>query len=334
MLFRSEVRRLNAELEHRVRERTAALELANQNLSALHAELEQRVEDRTRELREAQAALLTSARQAGMAEIATNVLHNVGNVLNSLNVAVGMASRRLRQSRLPGLGKSVGLLDEHALELPRFLSEDPRGRLLPDYLRRLDDSLQQEHTEMQVELGHMARSIDHLKDIVATQQSYAGAPHMVAPTSVQAMVDDALRMNADLQSSPHIDVEQDIAPLPDLPLDRHRTLQVLVNLISNAKQALEAPEAAGKLLRIRAWRQQEGALWLSVEDQGDGIAPENLAKIFAHGFTTREHGHGFGLHSCALAARAMGGELLAHSEGPGRGATFTLVLPMPSEEAA
>ena len=108
------------------------------------------------------------------------------------------------------------------------------------------------------------------------------------------LVADALRMNADLQSSPHIDVEQDIAPLPDLPLDRHRTLQVLVNLISNAKQALEAPEAAGKLLRIRAWRQQEGALWLSVEDQGDGIAPENLAKIFAHGFTTREHGHGFG----------------------------------------
>jgi two-component system NtrC family sensor kinase len=326
-----EVRRLNGELEHRVRERTAALEQANQRLSALHAELEQRVEDRTLELREAQAALMASARQAGMAEIATNVLHNVGNVLNSLNVAVGMACQRLRQSRLPGLGKSVGLLAEHQADLPRFLSEDPKGRLLPDYLRRLDDSLKQEHGEMQVDLDQMSKSIDHMKDIVATQQSYAGTRQVVAPTSVQAMVDDALRMNAGALSRHQIVVEQDIAPMPDLPLDRHRTLQVLVNLIGNAKQAMDAEGATGHLMRIRAWRDDAGALSLSVQDQGDGIAPENLSRIFAHGFTTREQGHGFGLHSCALAARDMGGELQVHSEGPGRGATFTLVLPLAQE---
>ena len=329
-----EVRRLNAELEDRVRDRTAALEQANQRLSVLHAELEQRVEDRTRELREAQAALMTSARQAGMAEIATNVLHNVGNVLNSLNVAVGMAGQRLRQSRLTGLGKAVGLLDEHQADLPRFLGEDPKGRLLPDYLHKLDDSLKQEHGEMQLELEQMSKSIDHLKDIVATQQAYAGTQQVVAPTSVQALVDDALRMNAGALSRHQIVVEQDIAPMPELPLDRHRTLQILINLIGNAKQAMDAEGATGHLLKIRAWRDDTGALSLSVQDEGDGIPAENLARIFAHGFTTRKDGHGFGLHSCVLAAREMGGELNVHSDGPGCGATFTLVLPVVTQERA
>jgi len=233
--------------------------------------------------------------------------------------------------RLPGLGKSVALLAEHQADLPQFLGEDPKGRLLPDYLRRLDDSLTGEQREMQAELAQMLKSIDHLKDIVATQQSYAGTQQVVAPTAVQDLVNDALRMNAGALSRHQIVVAQDIAPLPELPMDRHRTLQVLVNLISNAKQAMDADAAAGHHLRIRAWRDEDGSLCLSVQDEGDGIAPENLSKIFAHGFTTRPKGHGFGLHSCVLAARDMGGELRVHSDGIGRGATFTLVLPMTTE---
>jgi signal transduction histidine kinase len=324
-----EVRRLNAGLEQRVRERTAELEQANARLSALHAELEQRVRDRTRELEQAQAALVDSARQAGMAEIATNVLHNVGNVLNSLNVAVGVVGQRLRQSRLPGLGKAVGLLREHAAELPRFLSEDPKGRMLPDYLQQLDGALQAEQRELQDEVGQMFKSIDHLKDIVATQQSYAGSPQLVAPVRVDDLVADALRMNAGALSRHHVVVEQDIAELPEWPLDRHRALQILVNLIGNAKQAMDAEGATGHHLRLKAWRADDGRLHLSVQDEGDGIAPEHLDQIFNHGFTTRAEGHGFGLHSCVLAARDMGGELRVHSGGRGHGATFTLVLPWP-----
>jgi len=323
-----EVRRLNAELEGRVQQRTADLQEANQRLSALHADLEQRVRDRTAELEKAQAALVDSARQAGMAEIATNVLHNVGNVLNSLNVSVGVAGQRLRQSRLPGLGKALDLLGEHRADLPRFLAEDPKGRLLPDYLRQLNDALGAEQRDTQAELEQMFKSIDHLKDIVATQQSYAGAQQVVAPTSVQDLVDDALRMNAGALSRHQVVVTQDIAPMPPLPLDRHRALQILVNLISNAKQAMDDDEATGHLLTIRAWRDAQGALHLAVKDEGDGIAPEHLEKIFAHGFTTRPKGHGFGLHSCVVSAREMGGELRVQSGGRGQGATFTLVLPL------
>ncbi len=329
-----EVRRLNSELEDRVRERTAELEQANQRLSTLHAELEQRVKDRTRELEQAQAALVDSARQAGMAEIATNVLHNVGNVLNSLNVAVGLVGQRLRQSRLPGLSKSVALLREHTGDLPRFLTDDPKGRLLPDYLHTLGETLSGEQREMQGELEQMVKSIDHLKDIVATQQSYAGSRQIVAPVRVQDLVDDALRMNAGALSRHHVRVEQDIAPMPELTLDRHRALQILVNLISNAKQAMDAEDAFGHRLRISAHQDERGTLHLAVQDEGDGVAPEHLDKIFAHGFTTRAQGHGFGLHSCVQAAHEMGGELRVHSPGHGQGATFTLVLPLATGSAA
>jgi signal transduction histidine kinase len=104
-------------------------------------------------------------------------------------------------------------------------------------------------------------------------------------------------------------------------------LQILVNLISNATRAMEAVTDRPRRLTLRL--QASGAsLRVCVRDDGEGISPENLTRIFAHGFTTRKTGHGFGLHSCALAARQMGGILTAQSEGPGKGATFTLEFPV------
>ncbi len=324
-----EVRRLNTELEARVARRTAELQEANARLSTLHGELEQRVEQRTAELRQAQAQLVDSARAAGMAEIATNVLHNVGNVLNSVNVSAGMICQQLRQSKLSGLGRTVEMLARNEADLGRFMTEDPKGRMLPGYLGKLAQVLEAEQRMVLDEMEQMGRSIEHLKDIVATQQSYAGSTGMVALTEVSALVEDALRMNAGALSRHQVVVERDLPALPPLPLDRHRVLQILINLIGNAKQAMDAEGAFGHRLQIAASLGASGdTLRLSVRDEGDGIRPEHLERIFAHGFTTRTRGHGFGLHSCIVAAREMGGDLQAHSDGPGTGATFTLVLPV------
>lgn len=330
-----EVRRLNAELEQRVQQRTAELQDANRRLEGLHAELEQRVRDRTRELEQAQTALVASARQAGMAEIATNVLHNVGNVLNSVNVTAGLLGQRLRQSKLPGLAKAADLMREQGERIGPFMSDDPKGRMLPDYLGRLADALADEQRAQQAELEQMGKSIDHIKDIVATQQTYAGSQQMVALARVDELIDDALRMNAGALSRHQVVVERDVPDMPQMPLDRHRVLQILINLIGNAKQAMDADSAKGHRLQLRA-RLDAGvpdglALRIEVQDEGDGIAPENLERIFSHGFTTRAEGHGFGLHSCIVAAREMGGELSAHSDGPGTGATFVLRLPVVAE---
>jgi signal transduction histidine kinase len=305
----------------------------------LYDRLEKRVQAQTQALRDAQAELMASARRAGMAEIASGVLHNVGNVLNSVNVSAGLIQERLRESPLQGLAPAVALLQVHAADLGAFLTQDPRGRLLPGYLHELAGVLAAEHGALTAELDTLARSVDHIKQVVATQQSYAGAPRLIESLPLEVLIDDALRMNADSLARHGIPVVKDVSALPPLPLDRHRLLMILVNLISNAKHAMRAAgggaaRGGAPCLRISAALAEGGPadaarrLRISVADNGEGIAPEHLTKVFSHGFTTRRDGHGFGLHTCALAAREMGGSLAAHSAGRGQGATFTLELPI------
>lgn len=281
-----------------------------------------------RKIEEVQAQLLTAARLAGMAEVATNVLHNVGNVLNSVNVSADLIGTRLRASRLKGLARSVDLMDAHAADLGEFLTRDSRGKLLPAYLRELARALEEEHLAIAAELGTLCSSVDHIKQVIATQQSYAGSPRMVESARVIELLDDALRINAGALTRHKVEVVKNYSVLPALLLDRHRVLQVLVNLISNAKQALDALEDRRPVIHIDAALADSAVLRIAVTDNGEGIAPENLTRVFSHGFTTRKNGHGFGLHSCVLAAQEMGGSLRVHSAGPGQGATFTLEIPV------
>ena len=177
-------------------------------------------------------------------------------------------------------------------------------------------------------LGTLCSSVDHIKQVIATQQSYAGSPRMVESARVIELLDDALRINAGALTRHKVEVVKNYPVLPALLLDRHRVLQVLVNLISNAKQALDALEDRRPVIHIDAALADSAVLRIAVTDNGEGIAPENLTRVFSHGFTTRKNGHGFGLHSCVLAAQEMGGSLRVHSAGPGQGATFTLEIPV------
>ena len=309
----------------------AIINRVNRELHATNATLEQRVDERTRDLHAAQSELMTTARRAGMAEIANNVLHNVGNVLNSVNISAGLIGNRVRDSKVDGLAKAVGMLNEHAVDLGTFLTGDERGRRLPGYLNKLVGVLCAEQRGLLEELGAMTKSIDHIKDIVATQQSYAGVASVVEIVQIQDLVDDALRMNAGMLVRHDIAVIRELAPMPAIPIDKSRTLQILVNLISNAAQALEevADRTRQVFLRSSVTSGANGQ-WLRivVTDNGEGIEAENITRLFVHGFTTRKRGHGFGLHSCALAAKDMGGAIHVHSDGPSQGAAFTLELPV------
>jgi signal transduction histidine kinase len=285
----------------------------------------------TRELHGAQSQLVTTARQAGMAEIANNVLHNVGNVLNSVNVSAGLVNSKMRVSKALGLAKAVELMNEHEADLGDFLTQDARGKLLPGYLNKLVAALTAERQSIVQELGSLTTSVDHIKDIVATQQSYAGAASVLEPVQVRELLEDALRMNAGALARHQVTVVREFADVPLLMLDKSRVLQILVNLIGNAKQAMDGvtDHAHQMTLRVGIADLTDGrSLWICVEDEGEGIAPENLARLFVHGFTTHDKGHGFGLHSCALAAKEMGGTLTAQSDGLGKGAAFTLELPV------
>ncbi|QXI16823.1 DAHL domain-containing protein [Pseudomonas hamedanensis] len=306
----------------------AEINRVNAALQTANDVLEQRVEERTRELRNAQSELLDAARQAGMAEIATNVLHNVGNVLNSVNISSDLIARKLRSSKTQGLGKAMQLINDHPDDLGVFLSEDAKGKLLPGYLNQLVTAIAQEQQEMADELTQMSKSVDHIKDIVATQQSYAGASSMTEPLYIDQLLEDALRMNAGALTRHHVTVVKAYDDVPQVMGDKHRLLLILINLISNAKYAMSDLSNRPRTMTLGVRTVDERFLEISVKDDGEGIAAENMTRIFAHGFTTRKEGHGFGLHSCALAAIEMNGHLTAHSDGPGTGALFTLQIPL------
>lgn len=280
------------------------------------------------ELRAAQAELVTTARQAGMAEIATNVLHNVGNVLNSVNVSAQVLRDKVRTSKGQGVAKVVQLLSEHTHDMGEFMGNDPKGRMLPDYLGKLAEALAAEQQSMLDELALLTKSIDHIKDIVATQQSYAGTSSLIEPVLLRDLIEDVVRI-CDVSLARHtISLVKDFNDVPPIDLDKHKVLQILVNLINNAKQALEPVNDRPSQIILRLESAGNEQVRIVVQDNGEGIAPENLTRVFEHGFTTRASGHGFGLHSCILAAHGMGGDLIAQSEGQGKGATFILVLPL------
>ncbi|WPN56076.1 DAHL domain-containing protein [Pseudomonas sp. P9_31] len=311
----------------------AVINKMNNELQTANERLEQRVEERTRKLLEAERELVDAARMAGMAEIATNVLHNVGNVLNSVNVSADLITRKLAASKTLGLGKAVNMMNEHAQDLGQFITFDEKGKLLPVYLNQLVNSIAAEQAGIVEELSQLTKSIDHIKDIVATQQAYAGAARLVEPLNVIDLFEDALRMNSGALSRHHVTVTKDYQATPTIIGDKHRLLLILINLISNAKYAMSKVSDRQRHMTLGVKIIDNTTLRFSVEDQGEGIAAENMTRIFNHGFTTRKEGHGFGLHSCALAAVEMNGRLRVHSDGPGQGALFTLEIPLETADA-
>jgi signal transduction histidine kinase len=277
--------------------------------------------------------LLDTSRQAGMAEVATSVLHNVGNVLNSINVSSTVISDRVRKSKVVSLAKVVALLHEHEADLAHFLTIDPKGRQLPGYLKQLGEHLMGEQAALLEELALLHQNIEHVKDIVVMQQGYAKISGFVETVKITDLIEDALRLNLGALQRHGVKVRREFEDIPLMELEKHKILQILVNLVRNAKYACDESLQLDKLITLRAVL-TDNKIIISVADNGIGIPAENLTRIFNHGFTTRKEGHGFGLHSAALAATEMEGSLRVHSDGRGFGATFTLELPYHPHENA
>lgn len=272
--------------------------------------------------------LVETSRQAGMAEVATGVLHNVGNLLNSVNVSVNVLSEALKQSKTPNLAVIVSLLREHAADLGQFMTSDPRGSQLPRYLEHLAGHLASEQSKLAQEVASLARNIEHVKNIVAMQQNYAKIAGVQETIAASELVEDALQLHTDALERHKVRVLRDYDPKDlQVTVDRHKALAVLLNLIGNAKYACSQSPRADKQMKVSV-ANGGNRVRISIEDNGVGIPRESLSRIFTLGFTTRKDGHGFGLHNGALAAREMGGALVVQSEGPDQGAIFTLELPV------
>ena len=311
------------------------LRQARQELVEINTGLEERVRDRTAELEATHKKLVDSAWHAGMAEVAIGVLHNVGNVLNSVNVSTSVIDGKLRKSRAAGLGKAAAMLKEHGGDLGEFLTHDAKGKQLPAYLITLADALAAEQKDVADELASLTRNVEHIKQIVNTQQTYASNPVATRERlSLAELADDAVDLNIASLGRHDVTIERHYDPAAPCPVvDRHKVLQILVNLISNAKWAVGAGGTGDRIVRLTVDAGPDGGARLTVADTGIGIAVVDLPHIFAHGFSRREGGHGFGLHSAANAAKSLGGSLRVHSDGPDRGTAFTLEFPAPPATA-
>lgn len=288
----------------------------------------EQIERREDELHDVHRQLVDASRHAGMADVATSVLHNVGNVLNSVNVSATLIAERIGSGRLENVVRAARLLREQNGTLPQFLTEDPKGRLLPGYLADASEQLAEDRTEAVAEIDLLVRNIEHIKDIVAMQQNYARVCGVIETLDPRDLIEDAVRMNIGAFERHRINFVRDYVDVPPVSADKHKVLQILVNLIRNAKYAIDERPDSDRTLTVRLRARGEDRITIDVVDTGVGISPENITRIFSHGFTTRKEGHGFGLHSAAVAAQEMGGSVQVASEGVGRGAIFTLELPV------
>jgi C4-dicarboxylate-specific signal transduction histidine kinase len=321
-----ELQQAHDQLEIRVQERTRELSHANLQLSN---EITERKRTET-ELETVHQQFMDAARKAGMAEVATGVLHNVGNVLNSINVSATLVADRLRNSKLSELSRALDLIEQHIAELGTYLTQDERGKRVPGFLRMVASHMDRDQAMILDELHSLTKNVDHVKTIVAMQQSYAGAAGLIESVSLAELVDDAIRLNASSFEKYHIEVVRHYAEIPDVRIEKQKLLQILMNLMTNAKDSLLESTSEVRRLTVSIHTVEDVELpkvLIEVQDTGVGIPRENLKRVFSHGFTTKRHGHGFGLHSSANAAKELGGLLAVNSDGPGRGALFTIELP-------
>ncbi|HXC37111.1 MAG TPA: ATP-binding protein [Candidatus Acidoferrales bacterium] len=318
-------RTIQAALEETLKTESEKLNRANEELRQSADRLKFEKEGTVKTHKE----MLEVSRQAGMSEVATAVLHNVGNVLNSVNISAAVVSDHVAEFKVQNIGQVARLLREHVNDIGDYLTKDPKGSQLPEYLAKLATHLGLEQTLILKELGFVRTKIEHIKQIISTQQNYGKVMGLAESIRVEDLVEDVLRLQAVELTEHQVNVRRDYAPkLPEIVVDKHKVLQILLNLLSNAKHACVESELTPKEVNIRV-ANGSGRVKVTVSDNGVGIPLANLKKIFNHGFTTKKTGgHGFGLHGSALAAKELGGTIEANSNGPGKGATFILELPV------
>jgi len=320
-IYAHEVSMINNDLESEISERIKI----EYELKELSETLEQRVKERTKKLEELNKIIGDVSRSAGMAEIANGVIHNVGNVLNSVNVSSSVIRELVRSSSTESLKKVVDMLNHNKNNIGEFMSTDDKGTQIPRFLELLVDMQGKQDVNINHELNDLDKNINHIKNIITMQQSYSGSFGVTEHVNMIELVEDAININLQRIQNHGLKIVKNISLVDDLQVDRHKILQIIINLISNAIHALIESINNDKLITISVSKKNE-LIEFEIKDTGIGILAEDLPDIFKYGFTKRKNGHGYGLHNSALLAKDVGGNISVKSEGVNHGAIFTFVF--------
>lgn len=314
------IRRQNRELEKKVARHTIDLVGKNKELSSTLDELKQ-----------ARSELVDKAHKAGMADLAANVLHNVGNILNSVNVSVAMIDDKLKRSKLLNLKQASRLLEKHAGDLENFILNDRRGKKLLNYFIKLEEPFSKEHEELGKQAARLTENMKLMIDVVSAQQSYSNAGRIIEYFALEDLVQDTLVLQAATIERHGLNLVTDYQPVEEVQVEKSKIIHILVNLFKNAKESMSDLDPGKRMISLKTF-QDDDYVYLSIIDIGCGIPKEDLKKIFNHGYTTKSYGHGFGLHSCANYMNELGGGIRVESEGHGKGTSVTLSFPRKENE--
>jgi signal transduction histidine kinase len=320
-----ELKTLNETLEKRVEERTQELDTSNKKLQN---EIVERIR-MEKKVKTIHNQLVVAARHAGMADIAKSTLHNIGNILNSINTSVTMLNQNLKSSQVDSLMELAKMLKTHSKNMAEFITNDEKGKLVPSYLCALSEDWQRDKKNLFDELNSLQNNIDHVRNIISMQQTLSEAVGIAEEVSIDEIVNDAISLKRD--ENKNVTMGKNIHQTKTIITDRVKLLQIIVNLISNAIDALQVSQVTEKKISV-SFTEEPDYYKIIIKDNGIGISSENLKKIFSYGFTTKEAGHGLGLHSSSLEVKELGGTLQVESEGEGLGATFTITLPYVSKK--
>ena len=304
-------------------------ELKEEN-EALKEELTRKIneiEKIAERLRKAEDELEDKSKKAGMAEVAAGVLHNVANVLSSVNSSNTFIQDTAKYSKIDGLVKANKLLREHIDHIDQFIFEDPRGKKLLNYYLKLEEPLKKEREDIVSQSERLDEKISIINDVITAQQSHAVSNQITSETDLSEIIESTLSLHEDLINDYKLAVTTELKARTPVIAQRSKLIHILVNFIKNAGESMEENSAGNKKLVIKTW-EDSYKVYLSVADNGKGIKVENLDKIFSHTYTTKDKGHGFGLHSGANYMKEMGGKIEVDSKGSGKGTTFTLVFPI------
>ena len=275
--------------------------------------------------------LVLASRSAGMSDIATSALHNIGNVLNSINTSVVLIREKNMKSELGNLIKTINLLDQHRTDIIAFLAQDEQGKDIVNLWFLLSKAIISEKNYITGEMISVEKNVQYIKDILSMQQSLSTRIGVIEETSIEQLLEDALTLGKTSYQKSGITIIREFSDLPKVVIDRVKLMQVLVNLIKNAVDSLLECKVHKKILKLCLRNEDNFSFMIKIIDNGVGISTEHSPQIFNYGFTTKLHGHGFGLHSSASSIKEMGGHLSMESDGVNKGATCTLVLPYKPE---
>lgn len=303
-----------------------SIKAAEEKINTLNRDLEQRVIERTSQLEEAQKDLVESAHYAGMAEISIGVIHNVGNILNSLNISAEVTLSTITNSKTLSFLKANQLLEQNKSNLTDYLLHDPKGQKIPEFFLKLGKPLSEEHDYLLKEVNSIIRCSNLIKDVIATQQRYAKKGLHQEQLCLKTIVEDTLVLQQSSLYNANIEILREYTDTPDIKVEKSKLIHILMNLLNNAKDSLNSSNTDNKRICLKIGQNSDGAVFLKVSDNGLGIDDTQQSQIFNHGFTTKVDGHGFGLHTCANYMTEMSGTIHVSSAGLGKGAQFTLIF--------